>query len=38
VLAPMLKRIDGVSADRVFHVADRAGVERLISAGERLAV
>jgi [acyl-carrier-protein] S-malonyltransferase len=38
VLAPMLKRIDGVSADRVFHVADRAGVERLILAGERLAV
>jgi [acyl-carrier-protein] S-malonyltransferase len=38
VLAPMLKRIDGVSADRVFHVADHVGVERLISAGERLAV
>jgi len=38
VLAPMLKRIDGVSSDRVFHVADHAGVERLIAAGERLTV
>ncbi len=38
VLAPMLKRLPGVMADRVFHVADRAGIERLTAAAERLAV
>lgn len=38
VLAPMLKRLEGVSADRVFHVADVGGIDRLRAAAEKLPV
>lgn len=38
VLAPMMARLPGVSADRVLHVADAAGVAKLDAAAKKLAV
>jgi [acyl-carrier-protein] S-malonyltransferase len=36
VLAPMMRRLPGVSGDRVIHIADAAGVALLTAAAEKL--
>src|SRR6202035_3866684 len=36
VLAPMMRRLPNVTADRVFHIADAAGVASLTAAAEKL--
>jgi [acyl-carrier-protein] S-malonyltransferase len=36
VLAPMMRRLSGVAGDRVFHIADAAGVKSLSAAAEKL--
>ena len=36
VLAPMMRRLPGVAGDRVFHIADAAGVASLTAAAEKL--